>query len=491
MEAVTSKERIKDKTTIKVGAQKVGTFLSNMVIPNIGAFIAWGIVTALFIPNGYFPSETLAQLVTPMITYLLPLLIGYSGGKMISGHRGGVVGAVASIGVIVGTDVPMFIGAMIMGPFGGWAIKKFDAIFQPKIKAGFEMLVNNFSSGIIGFVLAIIGFLGIGPIVSIIMAFLGNGIEFMIDANLLPLVNIFTEPGKVIFLNNAINHGILGPLGVEQAAQTGKSVLFILSGNPGPGFGVLLAYMLFGKGTAKASAPGAAIIQFIGGIHELYFPYVLMKPLMILAVMAGGVAGTLTFTLFDTGLVATASPGSILSVIAMTPKGEYLQILAGVLASIIASFVVAMLILKADRSENEDFESNVTKMQGMKAESKGTVMNSVSEASASATTETATVEADISSATVKRIIFACDAGMGSSAMGASILRNKAKKAGLDIPVTNSAISDLEDEKGTLIITQIELNARARQKTPSGIHETVDNFLSSPKYDEVIESLLRS
>ena len=475
MEAVNSKERMKEKTTIKVGAQKVGTFLSNMVIPNIGAFIAWGIVTALFIPNGYLPNETLAELVTPMITYLLPLLIGYSGGKMISGHRGGVVGAVASIGVIVGTDVPMVIGAMIMGPFGGWAIKKFDDIFQSKIKAGFEMLVNNFSSGIIGFLLAIVGFLG-------------NGIEFMINANLLPLVNLFTEPGKVIFLNNAINHGILGPLGVEQAAETGKSILFILSGNPGPGFGVLLAYMLFGKGTAKASAPGAAIIQFIGGIHELYFPYVLMKPLMILAVMAGGVAGTLTFTLFDTGLVATASPGSILSVIAMTPKGEYLQILAGVLASIVASFVVAMLILKADRSENEDFESNVIKMQGMKAESKGAVLNTVS---ASTITESESVGQTISPTNVKRVIFACDAGMGSSAMGASILRNKAKKAGLEIPVTNSAISDLEDEEGTLIITQIELNARAKQKTPSGVHETVDNFLSSPKYDQVIESLLRS
>ncbi|MER2175616.1 MAG: PTS mannitol transporter subunit IICB [Carnobacterium sp.] len=488
MEAVNSKERTRDKTTIKVGAQKVGTFLSNMVIPNIGAFIAWGIVTALFIPNGYLPNEKLAELVTPMITYLLPLLIGYSGGKMISGHRGGVVGAVASIGVIVGTDVPMFIGAMIMGPFGGWAIKKFDDMFQSKIRAGFEMLVNNFSSGIIGFILAIIGYLGIGPIVSNIMVFLGNGIEFMINANLLPLVNLFTEPGKVIFLNNAINHGILGPLGVEQAAETGKSILFILSGNPGPGFGVLLAYMLFGKGTAKASAPGAAIIQFIGGIHELYFPYVLMKPLMILAVMAGGVAGTLTFTLFDTGLVATASPGSILSVIAMTPKGEYLQILAGVLASIVASFVVAMLILKADRSENEDFESNVTKMQGMKAESKGVVLNT---ASTNTITESESVGPTISSTNVKRIIFACDAGMGSSAMGASILRNKAKKAGLEIPVTNSAISDLEDEEGTLIITQIELNARAKQQTPSGVHETVDNFLSSPKYDQVIESLLRS
>ncbi|MER2175752.1 MAG: PTS mannitol transporter subunit IIBC, partial [Carnobacterium sp.] len=257
---------------------------------------------------------------------------------------------------------------------------------------------------------------------------------------------------------------------------------------PGPGFGVLLAYMLFGKGTAKASAPGAAIIQFIGGIHELYFPYVLMKPLMILAVMAGGVAGTLTFTLFDTGLVATASPGSILSVIAMTPKGEYLQILAGVLASIVASFVVAMLILKADRSENEDFESNVTKMQGMKAESKGVVLNT---ASTNTITESESVGPTISSTNVKRIIFACDAGMGSSAMGASILRNKAKKAGLEIPVTNSAISDLEDEEGTLIITQIELNARAKQQTPSGVHETVDNFLSSPKYDQVIESLLRS
>ncbi|MGX7418953.1 PTS mannitol transporter subunit IICB [Carnobacterium gallinarum] len=486
MEALNEKRGNKSKESTKVStkvrAQKVGTFLSNMVIPNIGAFISWGLLTALFIPKGYFPNESLAQMVSPMITYLLPLLIGYTGGKMIAGHRGGVIGAVASMGVIVGTDVPMFIGAMIMGPIAGWSIKKFDDTFQSKIRVGFEMLVNNFSSGIIGFTLAILGYLAIGPLVTSVMKVLSSGIEFMINANLLPLVNVFTEPGKVIFLNNAINHGILGPLGVEQAAETGKSVLFILSANPGPGFGVLLAYMLFGKGTAKASAPGAAIIQFIGGIHELYFPYVLMKPLMILAVIAGGVAGTFTFTILDTGLVATASPGSIISVIAMTPKGEYLQILAGVSASIAASFVVAMLILKADRSTTEeDFESNVEKMQAMKAESKGKEVK----------TTLVSANDELSADTVKRIIFACDAGMGSSAMGASILRNKVKKAGLDIAVTNSAISNLTDEVGTLIVTQIELAPRALEKTPSGLHETVDNFLSSPKYDEIVSKLSES
>ena len=467
---------MENKSALKVRVQKLGTTLSNMVMPNIGAFIAWGILATLFIETGWFPNPTLSVMVSPILTYLLPLLIGYTAGFNVYGQRGAVVGAMATFGAIVGSSVTMFIGAMIMGPLGAWCIKKFDEKFQEKIRPGFEMLLNNFSAGIIGFILIILAFLAVGPVVSSLTAAIGVGVQAIINAKMLPLANILIEPAKVLFLNNALNHGIFTPLGTEQVAEAGKSILFLLESNPGPGLGILLAYSFFGKGSAKSSAPGAVIIEFLGGIHEIYFPYVMMKPLLFLAAIAGGVVGTFTFQLLGAGLSAAASPGSIIAILAMTPRGGYLPVIAGVAAAAVASFLVASVILKADRSESDSLESAQAASQAAKAASKGQEVAPSQE------------ELMISTDAVQQIIFACDAGMGSSAMVASILREKVKKAGLDIPVTNKAISNLTDTPNTLIVTQEELAERAAQKTPSAIHVSVDNFLATPKYDEIVTRL---
>ncbi|WP_373714026.1 PTS mannitol transporter subunit IICB [Streptococcus sp.] len=461
------------QSSFKVRVQKLGTSLSNMVMPNIGAFIAWGVLTSLFIPTGWLPNENLATIVGPAITYLLPLLIGYTGGYMVHGQRGAVVGAIATFGAIAGAEVPMFIGAMIMGPLGGWCIKKFDKSFQEKIRPGFEMLVNNFSAGLIGFALVIFAYLAVGPIVSTLTDAIGNGVQAIVDANLLPLANILVEPAKILFLNNAINHGIFTPLGAEQVAETGKSILFLIEANPGPGLGILVAYMVFGKGSAKSSAWGASIIHFLGGIHEIYFPYVMMKPLLFLAVIAGGVTGTFVNQLLGSGLTGAASPGSIIAILGMAAKGSHLSVILGVLAGAVVSFLVASVILKADKSEGESLEEAQVATQAAKAQAKG---------------QAAPVSAEINTDNIKQIIFACDAGMGSSAMGASLLRDKVKKAGLTIPVTNKAISNLTDEPNTLIVTQEELAARAAQRTPRAVHVSVDNFLTSPKYDEIVAQL---
>ena len=461
------------QSSLKVRVQKLGTSLSNMVMPNIGAFIAWGVLTSLFIPTGWLPNENLATIVGPAITYLLPLLIGYTGGYMVHGQRGAVVGAIATFGAVAGASVPMFIGAMIMGPLGGWCIKKFDQTFQEKIRPGFEMLVNNFSAGLIGFALIIFAYLAVGPIVSTLTDAIGNGVQAIVDAKLLPLANILVEPAKILFLNNAINHGIFTPLGGAQVAETGKSILFLIEANPGPGLGILVAYMVFGKGSAKSSAWGASIIHFLGGIHEIYFPYVMMKPLLFLAVIAGGVTGTFVNQLLGSGLTGAASPGSIFAILGMAAKGSHLSVILGVLAGAAVSFLVASVILKADKSEGESLEEAQAATQAAKAQAKG---------------QAAPVSAEINTDNIKQIIFACDAGMGSSAMGASLLRDKVKKAGLTIPVTNKAISNLTDEPNTLIVTQEELAARAAQRTPSAVHVAVDNFLTSPKYDEIIAKL---
>jgi PTS system mannitol-specific IIC component len=458
------------QASLKAKVQKLGSTLSSMVMPNIGALIAWGVLTALFIPDGYLPNESFASMVGPMLTYLIPLLVGYTGGKVIAGERGAVVGAIATMGVIVGTEIPMIMGAMIMGPLGGFTIKKFDAIFQSKIKTGFEMLVNNFSAGLIGFALALVGFQAIGPVVDRLTQAMAAGVETILNAQLIPLTNIFIEPAKILFLNNAINHGILTPLGTEQVSETGRSILFLLEANPGPGLGVLLAFTLFGKGSAKSTAPGAMIIHFLGGIHEIYFPYVMMKPLLFLAVISGGVSGSFVFQLLGAGLRAPASPGSIIAILAMTPMGSYLPVILGVVAGAAASFAVAAVILKADSKEAVDtFEESVKATQAAKLSAKG-------------------LAGQTSLTGIQHIIFACDAGMGSSAMGASILRKKINAAGLPQDVTNRAINNLTDAANTLIVTQEELKNRAQQKAPNATFVAIENFLNSPKYDEIVATL---
>lgn len=471
---------MEQKSSLKVKVQKLGTALSNMVMPNIGAFIAWGVLTALFIPTGWLPNAEFAKAVDPAITYLLPLLIGYTGGYVVHGQRGAVVGAIATFGAVAGSEVPMFIGAMAMGPLGGWAIKKFDQAFQEKIRPGFEMLVNNFSAGLIGFGLLLLAFKLVGPFVAIFTTAIGNGVQAIVDMKLLPLANILIEPAKILFLNNALNHGIFTPLGAEQVAKTGKSILFLLEANPGPGLGILLAYLVFGKGAAKSSSWGALIIHFLGGIHEIYFPYVMMKPALFLAVIGGGVTGTFFNQLLGSGLGGPASPGSIIAILSMVPKGgSYLAVLTGVLSAALVSFLIASVILKADKSVDDEsaLAEAQAATQAAKAESKGQTLSSQA-------------SAQFSSDDIQQIIFACDAGMGSSAMGASILRDKVKKAGLSIPVTNKAISNLTDVTNTLIVTQQELAPRAAQKTPRAVHVSVDNFLATPKYDEIVAQLAK-
>jgi PTS system mannitol-specific IIC component len=340
--------------------QQLGGFLAGMVIPNIGALLAWGLITALFIPTGWLPNETFAKLVGPMINYLIPLLVGYTGGKMVHGVRGGVLGASATVGVIVGANIPMILGAMIMGPLGGWLMKKVDEIVEERIPVGFEMLINNFDLAILGVILILIGNVAVGPFVSGVSALAGNLVDWLISVKLLPLAAVFIEPAKILFLNNAINHGVLGPLGVAAVAEKGRAIHFLLETDPGPGLGLLVAFYVAGKGMLKESAPGSMIIHFLGGIHEIYFPYVLAHPIMVLAVIAGGFSADLWFVISGAGLVATPSPGSIFAYLAVIPPGQHFQVLTGVLIGTVVSFLVGAFILRVRPVPEEAEEESTT-----------------------------------------------------------------------------------------------------------------------------------
>lgn len=448
--------------------QQFGRTLSGMVMPNIGAFIAWGFITALFIPEGWWPNGQLAQLVGPMLTYLLPLLIAYTAGRNVAGERGGVISAIAAVGVIVGSDIPMFIGAMIMGPLAGYAIRRFDRMVEGRVKAGFEMLVSNFSIGILGMLLAVLGYYVVGSVVSGLTMLISSGAELVIRHGLLPLVSLFVEPAKVLFLNNAVNHGIFSPIGIEQARETGQSIMFLLETNPGPGLGVLLAYWLFGRGNARQSAPGAVIIQFFGGIHEIYFPYILARPVLIVAAIAGSAAGLLFFSLSDAGLVAPASPGSILSVLAMAPKGKTLIVLLGVVISAAVSLVVAApFIRRASKTETEG-DPAVGKLPQ----------------------STAGISPHAAGRPVRKVIFACDAGMGSSALGATRFRKRLRDAEIGVAVGNSAADRIPSD-ADVVVCQSVLAERIAAAAKGAELIVIDNFLSDPGLDALFARLERA
>ena len=461
--------------------QAFGGFLTAMVIPNMGAFIAWGFITALFIPTGWIPNEHFNELVQPMLNYLLPLLLAYTGGSLVYGQRGGVAGAIGTIGLIVGADIAMFLGAMIMGPLSAWVVKKFDKAIDGKIPTGFEMVVNNFSLGIIAFLLCLCSYSFIGPVIVEANNFVSYLIQQLVKTGFLPILSVINEPAKVLFLNNVIDQGIYYPLGMQQVAEVGKSIYFTVASNPGAGLGLLLAYSVFGKGEAKKTAPGALIIHFFGGIHEMYFPYVLMNPVLIIAMILGNGAGTLVYSILDVGLVAGPSPGSIFAYLMLTPKGNFLGIIAGILVSAAVSFLVASSILKVSKGKgtDEDLQASTARSKAMKQEGKDILKKEM----------LSEIPVKEEKEKITNVAFACDAGLGSSAMGAGAFRKKLKEQGIDITVKHYAIERVPEE-AQIVVTHENLLERAKIAMPDKRIVTIKNFLGDPNINLLIEEIVK-
>lgn len=452
--------------SVREGLSRFGKFLSGMVMPNIGAFIAWGFLTALFIETGWLPNEGFASIASPMLSYLIPVLIAAQGGYLTGGDRGRITGAIAVIGCIAGApDTTMLMGAMVMGPFAGWVIKMFDRFMEDKTPAGFEMLIDNFSVGLIGMFLSMLGYIAIGPIMTAILAVLMGGVQILMQYGLMPLLAIFIEPAKVLFLNNAINHGIFTPIGIAQAEETGRSIMYMLEANPGPGLGVLLAYCFFCKDAkTRQSAPGAVIIHFFGGIHEIYFPYVLMNPKVIIAPIVGNMCAIAWFSFTGAGLTSAASPGSIIAFLSMTPSDLMLTNIIGVAIAAGVSFAIATPLVRTMATADLDQASQ--QMRDMKGSAEAAV---------------------ISDTQGGKIVFACDAGMGSSAMGATRFRNRVKAERPDLTVEHSSV-DTVPADASIVVCQRVLSERARKSAPQAQIVTIDNFLDDPALDALYASL---
>ncbi|EGN2330630.1 PTS mannitol transporter subunit IICB [Escherichia coli] len=458
---------LKHNSSWRAKVQKFGGVLSAMVMPNIGAFIAWGLLTALFIPTGWYPSEYLGALVGPTVKYMLPLLIGYTAGMNIyGGRRGGVIGAVATMGVVIGAEQVMLVGGMFMGAFGAWCMKKIDNAFKGRVKPGLEMLVDNFSLGIFGALIMIAGFVVIEPAFAVVQGIITSGVAWITDHGLIPLAGLFVAPAQVLFLNNAINHGIMVPLGIEQVHQLGKSIFFLVESNGGTWLGLVLAFCLYGKGAAKRSAPAAAGILFLGGIGEVVFPFALIKPITLLGPILANIAALTFLQAFNGGTVGAVSPGSFIAMVVMTPKGAFFVNIAAYALATVISFVVVAFFLKRDRSAELSEAEELAAEQG--------------------TLDIAGTSDGMRS--INRVTIVCDAGMGSSVMGLSILRNKCRKAMLNLELNNVSV-DHVPQNADVIITNKVLEERVRSKlTNDPIVLTIENYLDNKEYDRIIETI---
>ncbi|PPE06648.1 PTS transporter subunit EIIC [Mesoplasma corruscae] len=492
----------------KLKVQKVGSFMAGMIMPSIGVLLAWGLWTAMFLydydnnkPLGWFNAPMLGRLVDPGLKYLIPILIAFNGARMIYGIRGGMLATFVILGTIIGTDwiyanhitladgshpgsPNQFIGAMVVGPLSGWFLKKMESFYLEKINKSYEMLVKNFGIGFFGILLALVTFFGWGWIMwGITWTMIQIISLFGSNKWLAPLMGIFTEPVKVSFLNNALNHGVMGPIGYNEIAQqtaeglkNPRSIFFLFDPNPGPGLGMLLAYICFTKGENRYNAAGSSLIHAIGGIHEVYFVFILAKPKMLIATMLGVVGSQFITSYLGGGTIATPSPGSIISLVALSPGLHALLInLLSVLVGVLIAFGISALLLITDKNKGGDESMN------FQLTDEGISFNENKKEQEN------TYKKDFQWINVKTIVFACEAGMGSSAMAAGIVSKWVKQNNLEIKVTNIAVKELNDSYD-VVVTMQNFKTFAEQKAPNSYIYPIQKFMGPGVYDELYKNL---
>jgi len=441
--------------------ERVGRHLSTVVFQNITALMSLGLIRILFSPMGWFPNPHLYQTVNPALYYLVPTLFAYTGGKVIGGQRGGVTAAFVTIATAVGelNGFSLILPALIIGPLIGFCIKKVDMLLEGRIPIGFELLFYNAAAGIVGCLFSFLFIQYFDTLFIRMMNVLISGIQYLVESNLLPLLAIIIEPGKVLFFNNAINHGILEPLGILHAKESGTSIFFLMETNPGPGLGLLLAYyfMMRGKDKKIGNIKSSTIIHALGGIHEVYFPYALMNPFVIIALVLGGLTGNLIFVLLHAGLVATPSPGSTILMLIMAPMSMQLPVLTGFAASAIVTFSSALLILSRQPGNENEEESD-------RVEDVIVINSKIGE--------------------IRKIIFACDAGMGSSAMAAAMLRKRTVDWEREFTIENASIEEIPADTDIVVVNK-HLLARAQVVVPDAEFWPVSSFVDEDLYDQLV------
>ncbi len=450
-------------SAMAIRVRKIGKFYSGIIMKNVVLFMAFGLMSVCFAETGWFPNAEIYQIAGMIYQVLIPVMIGYAAGKKSGDDIGGVAGALASIGFVAGDSISAIMGVMIIAPAAGYIAAMAYRIIREKAWPGFEMLVKNVVIAIIGTMAALFAYFIVTPILAVGTHGLNQFVDILIRNQMLPFIGLFIEPAKVFFLNNGLNHGILIPLGMEQLQQTGQSVLFLLETNPGPGLGILIAYYIK-KEKERRNFTSCMVIHFLGGIHEVYFPYVLMNLRLLIAVIAGGVTGSFIFILTGTGLAGPVSPGSFLTILLMSGRSSLPGIIIGITASAAVTTVIALFLLKRDTGEEEREAAGMDELSD-------DVYNME---------ETA----------IRKIYFVCDAGVGSSAMGAALLRRKLREVGIvGITILPASIDEIPKD-ADLIICHESFQQMIESEQQTEVY-AVDELVQMEEYEPLIRRLQQS
>lgn len=468
---------------------KFGKFYSNIMINMIGIFIFVGILSVIFGDYGWAPNENIYAISQFVYSYVIPALIAYAAGNHMGqiyekrpdvpktgvNHAGGAIAVMAAAGIMIADKNCAILGAMILGPVCGLLWKHVLEPLTRKAVQGMEMLTRNLVAAIVGAAFSISAYYVLTPMLSAVTHVIMMGVDWLIAHKLICLTSVLIEPAKVFFLNNSIHHGILLPLAMQQVEQSGSSMLFLLETNPGPGLGVLLALWLSNRKKRKEYA-AYMFVECIGGIHEIYFPEVLANLWLLLALIPGGMAGILCMSVFHVASAGLVSPGSILTVLFMSGH-HVLATLFAVAISTAVSCAIAFFILKrqgkwcteAAISAQEEKEEAVQEKKEEAVQEKRQVL-----------------EKELMQGI--KIGFICDAGVGSSAMGAALFRRKLKEEGMDgITAEAYAVDQIPENLTIGVCQRAFLEILQKESNLSNI-VTMESLLNQTEHLALIEKL---
>lgn len=462
---------------------RFGKFYTKVIINFIGIFIFVGILSVVFGDYGWLPNEDIYAISQFVYKVVIPIMIAYAAGNQ-AGHLGecagskhlqigGAIAVMATSGMILADDEIGILGAMILGPLSGMLWKYMLEPKVEKVKTGMEMLVRNVTAAFAGSIMTLIAFYLIAPVISAGENILLSGIDYLIEHKLIWLVSFVIEPAKVFFLNNSINHGILIPIGMQQAEQMGESILFLLETNPGPGLGILAALYLEKKEKRKQYA-ASMFVEFVGGIHEIYFPEVIANMWLLLALICGGAAGNLCFLILHGATTGVVSPGSIFSVLLVCTQNRILGVLVGIIVSAAVSAAVAILILKWQKKRFKISEKNTMEEIGS-VEKTAPVVQSV-------------LEGKVEKKMIQKIGFICNAGVGSSAMGAALFRKKLREMNLTEIEVEAYAADQIPEDLDAVVCQKDLMEMLLPELRAVKVYIVESLLNQSEYMAIIEEI---
>lgn len=450
---------------------KIGKFYTRIIMKHIGIFIFIGFLSVVFHDHGWFPNEDIYAISQLMYWTVLPAFIAFEGGRMIAGAEGGILAVLAISGLLLSENSIGLLGAMLIGPFAGKLWKYEEQFVERYAGPSFQMLVRNLLIGVCGGILSVLGYFLVSPVLGVVVKTAYGAIDWLVSSQLIGLISIVIEPAKVFFLNNVINHTILVPIGIGQMQEAESSILFLLEANPGPGLGMMAALCYRNK-EKRSEYVSAMIAQTAGGIHEVYFPFVLSDLRLLIPLILGGIAGNLCFGIMGAGLQGMVSPGSIFTIILMAGRENSIPVLMGICVSAVLSFAGSLVVMRWGT------QRKIRQQQGEESRTKEEMQMK----------EEVQVKNEIRINNIRRIAFVCDGGVGSSAMGAALFRRQLAKEGIVGICVEAYAADMVPDEVELVVCQRNFYEMLPQEVKAKEVYKVESLMNIGEYENLLAKI---